>query len=409
LVSWSCFALALWQLHELVCKMGGSRYLGRLICGLVALSPLYVFWSRTFMIESTALLFSIAFVSAVVDHLHAPTVRTGIAMSVFATLAGLVKVTTFVPAGIAGGLVVLWDLRIGAHRRDVQRWLWRYAPIALAVAIAIAIVALWTHHADVIKQDQPFGRVLTSDKLGSWLYGTKSQRVSSTLWRDVIFGRSLDEALGGFLPLVATTAAAIAFGRAAVARLAGLFALYLIPFLIFTNLYSVHNYYQYANGFVLLCAVGVVAWYGRRGWRGWVGFALVAMVLAFQLVRLWRIEWPLMIRSKARTDTMMISQALRDVRGDGIVLVFGYDWSSEAAYYVEQRAMTVPNWASREQLESLRDHPAMHTGGLPVVAVIDCPNIFRTSPEVGAQFLGIMDLYTRGLRPITVNACTVWR
>jgi 4-amino-4-deoxy-L-arabinose transferase-like glycosyltransferase len=132
LVSWLFFVLTLWPLHAIVRKLGGSRHLGLLLCGLVLLSPHYVFWSRTFMIESTALFFSVAFLAATVSHVRSPAGWSGVAMVVTATLAGLVKVTTFVPFAMAGGLAVLWDLRTRAHWTDARRWALRYAPVALA-------------------------------------------------------------------------------------------------------------------------------------------------------------------------------------------------------------------------------------------------------------------------------------
>jgi len=67
---------------------------------LVAASPLYIFVSRLFMIESTALFFSIAYVDQVFRLTlgDRPWQYTNMVLAaVFGTLAGLVKVTTFLP------------------------------------------------------------------------------------------------------------------------------------------------------------------------------------------------------------------------------------------------------------------------------------------------------------------------
>jgi hypothetical protein len=409
LVSWAFFLLTLWQLHALVRKLGGSRHLGLLLCGLLLLSPHYVFWSRAFMIESTALFFSVAFVSAVASHMRTPTVWSGAAMCALAMLGALIKVTSFVPFAIIALLLVLWDLRVRAHRHDARRWATRYAPVALAGAVALAALSLWTRHADALKLAHPFGRNLTSANLSPWLYGTLAQRTSLKLWKDVVFGRALDEALGSGMVLLATIAAAIVLGRRALAWAAVLVGLYVIPFLLFTNLHLAHNYYQYSNALFAICAVGVVAWHARAGWRRWIGPALVGLLVIAQLERLAQVEWPLMVADKDSGDTLQIGLGLFDLPANGVLLVFGYDWSAELAYYARHRAIAVPIWASREQLESLRRKPMLHTGGLPIVAVVECPSNLHDNPEIGAIFDAIMAEQTGNKQRTSVGSCTVWR
>lgn len=406
---WLGFACAVWQLHAIVRKLGGSRSLGLLLCGLVLCSPHYVFWSRTFMIESTALAFSLAFVSVALSHIHSPRAWRASALIGFACLAALVKVTTFVPLGGAAAIIAAWDLRQRARSLDVRHWLWHYMPIAVAGLIAMVVVAVWNAYCDDLKQMQPFGRNLTSTLLRPWLYGSWAQRSSLILWRDVVFGRAVDEALGGRLPLLCAFGAALAFGRSAVAWFSTLLGLYILPFLVFTNLHIVHDYYQYANALFAICAVGIVVWHAGTGRRRWIAYAVLATTITFQAVRLARIEWPTMTASQSSSDTLSLRRKLQHLPDEGVVLVLGYDWSSEVAYYLKHRTITVPFWASRAQLESLRDRPAEHTGGRPVVAVIECPHPFRGSPELGPIVNTIFNELTRGKQQAQVKACTVWR
>lgn len=409
LVSWGFFLLMLWQLGAIVRKLGDSRHLALLVCGLVLLSPMYVFWSRTFMIESTALFFSVAFVSTAISHVQAPRVWTAVAMSVLASLAALVKVTTFPVFGLVAGLVVLWDLRQRANWRDARRWLGRYAPVALAGLFAVVVVALWVRYSDAQKVDHPFGKNLTADKLRPWNYGTMAQRTSPVFWRDAVFGRTLQETLGGAWPLWATLVAALAIGRAALAWAALALVLYLIPYLVFTNLHWIHNYYQYANALFLLSAVGLVVWLARAGWRRYLALALLAFVVGSQVLHTARVEWPQMVASKDKTDTLLLRQALRGVPEDGVLLIFGFDFSSEVAYYAQRRAITVPGWTSVEQLRSVRTQPQLHAGGLPIVAVIECPHGFRNNPEMAPLMDAIMAEHTRGKQSSSVGICTLWR
>lgn len=199
---------------------------------------------------------------------------------------------------------------------------------------------------------------------------------------------------------------AIAFGRTAVAWLAVLIALYIVPFVTFTNVQWVHHYYQYANAVFVVASVAVVAYHARAGWRQWVAYALVTLTLACQAVELVRVEWPQMTADQSASNTILIRRWLRRLPPDGVVLVFGYDWSSEIAYYSKHRAITVPMWASREQLESLRDKPSVHSGGLPIIAVVLCS---RGDPALAALIDAILAEHTRDRTRVGVGTCSIWR
>jgi hypothetical protein len=406
LVSWIFFALTIWQLVVCVRALGGSRDLGLLAGGLLMLSPLYVFWSRTFMMESTALFFSVAFVSATATHLRRPRAWTAAAMVATATLAALVKVTTFVAFGLAGGLLVLWDLFATRSWRDLRRWLVAYVPVALAGLVAFIAIALWVRYADALKTENAFGHNLTSANLDRWNFGTLAQRKDPQLWTGTIFGRTVIQTLGGRLALGACVAAAIMFGRRALAWLAVLIVLYLVPFLVFTNVNWVHHYYQYANALFLVCAIAFVVAVAREGWRRWAAYALVALVGSCQVIELVRVEWPEMTVDQSQSNTVVLGRYLRRLPPDGVILVTGYDWSSEVAYYSRHRAINVPAWVSREQLESLRTQPMLHTGGHPIVGVVDCS---RGSPELAPILDAIITEHTRDKTRHVVGTCVLWR
>jgi hypothetical protein len=102
-------------------------------------------------------------------------------------------------------------------------------------------------------------------------------------------------------------------------------------------------------------------------------------------------------------------ESLQDLPPDGVLLLFGFDWSSEVAYYAERRAITVPEWASRAQLDSLHTQPMLHSGGLPIVAVVDCPSALRANPALAPIIDAIVADQTHGLHSTQVGACTVWR
>jgi hypothetical protein len=53
-----------------------------------------------------------------------------------------------------------------------------------------------------------------------------------------------------------------------------------------------------------------------------------------------------------------------------VILVYGYDWSSEIAYYSERKAIMVPTWWAGP-LDVLRDIDTF-TGGKPLGAIAVC-------------------------------------
>lgn len=409
LVSWLCFVLALSQVHAIVRKLGGSRYLGLLLCGLILLSPHYVFWSRTFMIESTALLFGVALVSVVLTHLRSPAWWSAAAMAVLASLGALVKVTSFLPYGVAAGLLVVRDAFQDDHIRDLRRWITRYMPVMLAGIVALTLLSLWLSFADRLKLAHTFGRNLTSENLKPWLYGSAAQKLSWPLWRDRFFGARLAESLNHPSLLWASLAAAVVFDRRAVAWALVLLVLYAVPFATFTNLHAIHEYYQYGNALFAICAIGVVAWHARAGWRRWIAFALISCTVASMVERTWKVEWKHMIAKTERSTTIALGNAVRDLPEDGVLLVFGFDWSSEVAYYGEHRAITVPAWTSTEQLEVIRSQPELIAGGRPIIAVVDCPNNLTSYPHLLPILAAIMARQTRGMHPTSVHGCTLWK
>ena len=409
LVSWSFFMLAMWQLWSLVRRLSGSWQMGLFMCGLVMLSPYYLFWSRTFMIESTALFFCIAFINVVVRHVREPTRWTGVAMPVLATLGALVKVTTFIGIGPVAGLIVLWDLRIREHRRDRQRWLRRYIPVAAAGVCAVAIASWWTHYADVVKLRHLIASNVTSKHLHAWLYGTLEQRLNGAFWRQVVFGRTLDETLAITTPLFFVyLAATVMMGRRAIVWTSLLLALYILPFLVFTNLHAIHNYYQYPNALWLICAIAVALWLAPNDWRRLVSLALVAFLLVRETRHTRRIEWPVMVANLEASKTLILAGAIRDLPEDGVILAFGFDWSAELAYYADHRAIMVPMWINAVQLYSLKNHIEMHSGGQKIVAVVECPNSLRGGP-LAAAVDDIITSNTRGMSEMQIGDCRLWR
>ena len=145
-VSLAFFWMTLFPLSRLLVRLQVPRELRLVVLAVVALNPFYLFWSRCVLIESTALFCSMAFLAAGGGYLFAPRPWKLAACLAWGVLAGLTKITTFVPYGLA---TLLWRCigspsrgpRFGwgcAGRRPWQpcwpsrwrpRWLGRHTPM----------------------------------------------------------------------------------------------------------------------------------------------------------------------------------------------------------------------------------------------------------------------------------------
>lgn len=388
LVSVAFFLLCFWPLHLLLRAFGVDRTVGVMMPVLFA--PLYVFWSRSFMIETTALFFSLLFLALVVQVVRQP--RSGasdaarfLALTVAGMLAALTKVTTLAPMMLPTVAATAW-LAVRALRGEPT---WRRAAgLATVHAIVLATALVWVGHTDAVKQLNPIGEPLTSAALRSWNYGTLAQRLDPLTWLTLA-----DRTIDVFYPLPAPTysrllaALKLALvlgwlllfvwfllrGSAARRRQVGvLCAMYLLPFLLFTNLHRVHSYYQTANAVFLCLAFGLAACGAietapdrRTAWRR-TGFYAAAL-LSFGLTSTWLLQH----RSSREGELVELSDAVRQMSPAGSVIVAsGLDWSSVLPYQSSRRALMLPNWATPAMTEAALEK--LRASGEPLSLYISC-------------------------------------
>jgi hypothetical protein len=119
--------------------------------------------------------------------------------------------------------------------------------------------------------------------------------------------------------------------------------LYLSGWLIFTNLYRIHDYYQYATapfgigavGFALLAVLEHPTPAAR-----WTGLALVPLVL-FWAVRAYPGHFYHQVQVGGGSPRFATVAAAIDrlTREDDVLLIYGLDWSSELPFAAGRRAI----------------------------------------------------------------------
>ncbi|WP_165585302.1 hypothetical protein [Roseococcus sp. SYP-B2431] len=343
-------------------------------CALLLASPLYLFWGRTFLIESCAWFFGLLWLALFVRFLLTRRAAPALAAVLAGSLATLAKATSFPAFALVGGLIALphgWRwLRQGLSLRLLGLVLCGGAALFLPFVSGLA----WVAYSDGVKGMNMLGGFLTSASLGTWNYGTLDQRFSGRLWEQVIGRRILPDifgTLGAFalIPLLA----ALLCRRSLLAVAVGILA-FLTPILVFTNLHLVHNYYQYANGAFLIAAMAVALGTLARYRLGAPLAALVLLLLlGSQAARFQRQNMGWIAAGAQGSPTQRIGLLARDaIPEDGALIVVGDDWSSMVPYYARRKALTVPGWAPPAQVEAVLRDPQAHLAGTRYAGVVDC-------------------------------------
>jgi hypothetical protein len=329
---------------------------------LLLASPLYVFWSRTFMIESTALFLSLCYLAAAVRWWRRPSIASLVVAAAFGTLAALVKMTTF--AGFMAAAGLLLAAHVWRNRPWRMRTLWPYALAATAFAIVpYLICARWVAYCDALKEQNPLTiGFLNSAALQFWLFGDWRQRVTADTWLTV-WHRHPDW-IGHWLVL-AIAAAALPFARGRRGMALAALGLALGVALVFTNLHYWHDYYQYSNVVFVLAAIGLIlgGLVDAGGWRRVLGLLLFVAVTAVML----RAYAPRYLAQQVADQRPYddVAMHVRAISGpDDVVAIWQGDWSPELAYAAQRRAlMMIAYYDSRDPqpvmtraLTALRDH-----------------------------------------------------
>ncbi len=255
-----------------------------LVLGLWLLSPHYIFWSRTLMIESTALFLCSCFLLFAGRFVSRTRPIDAVGAVVTGVLGAAVKPITVVPFVALAG--VWWLL---ALRRRPQGTGLRLLG-TLIVLLPLAGGWLWQRHADSLKglDSNALAWGIASDQLfRDWILGPPGSwagpdvRLKWGYWL-TLWSYKIPETLGHpLVPIAALVGIVAAARRRAVCALLVLAAI--VHFALFMPLHLAHPYYLYAIGGFLIAAVGLVAVALREcgDWRRHLAWALVVLFAVF--------------------------------------------------------------------------------------------------------------------------------
>lgn len=349
----------------------------------ILFSTLYLYWSRTFMIEFTAFFLGFLFLAFVVrgvsewcKQAQLRWVWLWLLLGLFCgILCALVKATTFPSFGVAAVLAAFALLADRNLKLPLQQKGICLMVVVLAVGACIGAALLWTKHADSLKSLNPISAHLVSKYLETWNYGTLSQKLSVDFWVNTILGRTVPETMGSsWVLLILAPALWFAKWREKL-LLISLLCLFLLPMVLFTNLHIIHSYYQYANAFWLILTVAFALCIVSRKIPTWSLFIIVALILTCQ------------ISTYAKTyyiaTTYKWSPILdvgwfikKNTPKNSAIMVVGDDWSPEVAFYSKRKSLYIPNWVdglfpvNEEAFIEALKNPESMLGGLKLGAVV---------------------------------------
>lgn len=351
LVSYSFLVLTFIPLFRVTKQLKLPKTTFWYFCALLLSMPTYVYWSRTFMIETAALFFGIAAISYYIKYLTGgQSIWAALGFLVFATAGVLQKATTVLPILFVLSIAsLIFELkRMGAITKTAF-----FRNICVAVIIFLVPIAIgyaWVNFTDGLKLENPFGRELTSSALTEWNWGTLSQRISVQNWSILLWERIFSLNVGAwfgvfllvipFIVKVERKVRTIAFASIVLA---------IIPLLLFINLHLVHDYYQVANiiflgyGISLVLATTISPKLGTHAALLGLVTLMVSNYASLSRTYLPQIENRF---TKENRDMAIASIIKRELPEDMQFVAFGNDWSSTLPYLSQRKSFSVPRWFS---------------------------------------------------------------
>lgn len=380
------FIALLWPLYDCLKSLGLGKS-GRVAALILyCLSPLYLFWSRTFLIESTALFFALAYFAGFLRILDRPRISWLLFTAIAGVLAGSVKVTTAFTFFLLAGLLTLGhlfsDWRRG--RFKINPWVKRIAAGFLFPGVASLA---WVIFSDGMKEENPLAVFITSASLTQWNFGTLEQRLDPATWY-MLFRKTMHDSMGHRTTWIISLLLLPAISRSHIYMALAALVSFLVAPMVFTNLHIQHNYYWYANGIFLLVYVAIVvdglAGSKIRGLQ-LAGMALLLLAGGLSLRHYYKFPYywqlndvPAYYDIKAPLDKML---------GDtDVILILGNDWYPAIPWAAKRRAIMVRDDIKPDSQAFQQSLARLAADGKKIGAVLDC---YPSRPNGAAEMLAM--------------------
>ncbi len=380
-------------------------------CLLVLTSSNYLYWSRSFMIETTALFLTISAIAFSLRFALQPRWITLIFAILFTVMSGLTKSTTYLSFLVFMGLAFLYLILF--KRIKIDKMLITILGFICIILPSAITTYLWIEYSDATKSLNANGVSLTSTALKTWNYGTNEQRFSNAFWFDLILQRTVLGHLGAGLGIIVITFFLIVrSGFRNKLIVSALIVMFFAPLLVFTNLHLVHWYYQVSNQIYLFIALAIIfgSWIERTPKKfsnGAVAIVLIISILNFSVFQVKFSGYAEQVFTIQNSQILSLANFLKkNTTSDQYILIYGQEWSSALAFAAERKTATLSSWMPAYS-ESYKNPKGLFNQVNPS-AVVDClvhenENIIPTLSELE------MTVSKIGLKNYTeISSCRIW-
>jgi hypothetical protein len=364
-------------------------------------SPFYLFWSRSFMIESTALAFGLGAILFLIKSIEEEKVGYICLATVLGVMSSLTKVTTY---GICLSfmslvfLILLFERYKGRKKISYSKLFVFYALVTL---IPLVVAVSWNHHADFLKSQNSLATFIISGNLSSWNFGTFETKLALKTWlavlsrSDLIVG-SIGFIVIGFISLISRKACLIS---------AAAFVSFLIGPVVFTNLYVVHEYYFYANGLFLLLFVsgGIIA---LLEYRHFLASGCVMLLILSTMQYKYYDNYPKWIKHSPHSSYVKTGLAINELTKESdVIIIYGSDWDSSIPYYSKRKAIMDRNMYALDRNEI--HQPLEVIGSENIGSVVFCD--YKKNIVYDELFTqSRVNYFDLNVKPITVGHCDIY-
>lgn len=343
-LSLACFYLMLPALWLLLGRLSVPKPRRFLSLSLVLTCPVYIFYSRSFLMESMVLVCCAWFLVGYVSMMDRRRWPWFVLATVAGTGAALIKSVTFavwlLPAAAYTAWLLWRDLRARAGWSALgQTVFWGLA----GVTVPLGLLHLWIELTDPLKAMHASAWIFTSKALSqdNWGLANIAARFSLSTW-STLLARWSEALMPPVLVGVALVGGLLAFPAQRL-RAAGLAAVFFMAQLMFPFAYAFQEYYFYACAVFLAGGLGLIlhGLIDSRCPRALV-WLLVATLPAAQLHTYWRVYYDQQIvRSNGGFP---YTEALRELTPrESTIVVSGADWAAIIPLYAQRRALMVRN------------------------------------------------------------------